>query len=387
MSAAAGGAWYEEDDGNRYRRHTPDELESMLTDNPDRLRMLDWASFEGRDPPPRFWHMPDWLGGDPCLFSGRGGVGKTLVAQAAGSALSVGLEYITAAPAAPVHVLMWACEDSADELWRRQLDINRHFGIGFGDLVGRLHVESRRGLENTLFATAFGTPVFTSLRDELAEQIADYKASVVILDNIGQVFGANENDRHHVTAFVNGLYGIGSAVVPHFTPMLLGHVARSQGSEFAGNLAWENACRMRWYLGPTLPDQQPDDDDIDPDVVYLAKRKSNYSAKDFMKLTYRNGLMVPVGVTVDEYDPGEETAEKVVLSAFDKAVASGVAPTDGRTSPDYLPAVIKRLDLSRTFTRKELAAAMGRLMGQGVLKRVQVGQYGNRNPKFRLVRT
>ena len=44
------------------------------------------------------------------------------------------------------------------------------------------------------------------------------------------------------------------------------------------------------------------------------------------------------------------------------------------------------MDLSRTFSKRELASAMGRLMGQGRLKRVQAGQYPNRNPKVRLVR-
>lgn len=362
---------------------------SWMTDDPDRPQMLNWTALEGHDPPPRFWHLPEWLGDDPCLFSGRGGAGKTLIAQAVATSLSIGLEYFTAAPTKPVNVLMWACEDSADELLRRQLDICQHFGVRLADLAGRLHIEARRGLDNTLFATAFGAPVFTGLRDELAEQIRDYRASVVILDNIGQVFGGNENDRHHVTSFVNGLYGIGARAVQHFTPVLLGHVSRSQGSEFAGNLAWENACRMRWYLGNTLPDQEPEDEDEppDPDVVFLAKRKSNYSSRDFVKLTYRKGLMVPAGIAVADYDPGAETAEQVVLAAFDTITTAGIAPTDGRTSPDYLPTVIKRMDLSRTFTKRELAAAMGRLMGQGKLRRTQVGQYPNRNPKFRLVRS
>ena len=27
-----------------------------------------------------------------------------------------------------------------------------------------------------------------------------------------------------------------------------------------GSAAWENACRMRWYLGPNLPDEKLDDD-------------------------------------------------------------------------------------------------------------------------------
>ena len=370
-----------------YRTSTDEELEALLQDNPDRLSVINWKSLVGLEPPPRFWHLPEWHGDSPTGLFGAGGKGKSIVAQTVGTALSMGLKYFVDAPAAPVNVLYWACEDDRDEIWRRQAAINRHFDIDMADISGRFYIDVRRGIDNTLFTTAYGKPMFTSLREELAEQVGDYKASILILDNIAQVFGGNANDPHHVTGFVNGVSGIGIGKVARFAPMLLGHVARSQGSEFAGSAAWENACRMRWYLGSTLPDQSLDEDEEpDPDTVYLAKRKSNYSARDFVKLTYRNGVMVPSCVNVTGFEPGAETAELVVLSCFDKVVASGVIPTDGRTSPDYLPAVIKRMDLSRTFTKKELASAMSRLMGQGRLKRVQVGQYANRNPTFRLSR-
>jgi hypothetical protein len=361
---------------------------SWLDSNPDRLSVINWSLLAGREPPARYWHSGEWLGDWPTLFSGRGGGGKTANAQAVGTALSVGRPYFAPAPGQPLNVLMWCCEDDRDELWRRQVAINRHFGIGMADLKGRLHIDVRRGLDNTLYTLVYGVPTFTGLREELREQIGDYKANIVILDNIGQIFGANENARHDVTAFVNGLYGTGAGVVPHFTPILIGHVARAQGSEFAGNAAWENACRMRWYLGPTLPDQQPDQDEPDdPDTVYLAKRKTNYSTKDYTKLVYRNGLFVPVGASVAPFDPSAETAEQVVLAAFDRVVAAGVAPTDGRTAQDYLPKVIKRMGLSRTFSERELAGAMSRLMGQGRLRRKQIGAYSNRHPKFGLVKT
>ena len=361
------------------------ENTSWLTDNPDRLTVINWAELDGKEPPARFWHLPEWLGDAPTLFSGAGGKGKSSVAQAVGTALACGVAYFTAAPAQPVNVLYWACEDDQEEIWRRQAAINRHFRIGMNDLAGRFYIDVRRGLDSTLFTTAFGKPAFTALRDELAEQVGDYRASVVILDNIGQVFGGNENDRHHVTSFVNGIFGVGAGV-QRFTPILLGHISRSQGSEFAGNLAWENACRMRWYLGDTLPDQTPDADDApDSDTVYLAKRKANYTSKDFTKLTFRNGLFIPAGMAGD-FNPGDENVEQILLRAFDKVVEAGVHPTDGRTSPDYLPVIVKRMGLCPSFTKRELASAMSRLMGQGKLRRAQVGHYTNRNPRFRLVR-
>lgn len=357
-----------------------------IFDDSDRVTVIDWLALDGREPPARYWHLSEWLGDAPTGFFGAGGKGKSLVAQAVGTALSVGLEYFTAAPAAPVNVLYWSCEDDHDEVWRRQAAINRHFRIGMLDLRQKFSVDVRRGLDNTLYTTAFGKPCFTKVMDELAEQIGDYRASVVILDNIAQVFGGNASDPHHVTEFVNRVSGLGRGKVQRFTPMLLGHVARSQGSEFAGSAAWENACRMRWYLGETLPDQQPDDDDQpDPDTVYLAKRKANYTNKDFTKLTFRDGLFVPAGM-VGEFNPEDEGIEQILLREFDKVVAAGVHPTDGRTSQDYLPKVLKRMNLCPSFNARELAGAMSRLMGQGKLRRAQVGQYSNRAPRFGLVK-
>lgn len=362
--------------------------QSWMDTNPDRLHMLRWAELATREPPPRFWHLPDWLGDDPTLVGGAGGAGKTTVMQGVATALAMGCEYFTAAPAHPVNVLLWCCEDSSDELWRKQVAINRHFGIGMPDLEGRLHIEARRGLDNTVFATAFGKPCFTSLRDELREQIGDYRTSVVILDNIGQIFGANENARYDVTTFVNGVYGIGSSLVPRFTPIFVGHVSRAQGSEFAGNLAWENACRMRWYVGSHLPDEKPEDDEPAVEgITYVAKRKANYTAKDYAKLIYANGVMVPESTRpAMGHSYHVDACDTAVLRAFDILRQRGIHPGDSPSAQDYLPRKILELQLCPSFTKREITDAMHRAISAGLLTRGVVGQYSNRSPRYGLVR-
>ena len=346
---------------------------------------IHWAEFEGRDPPPRTWWLQDWLGPSPTLLAGAGGKGKSSIAQTLGTALATTRNYI-AAVAAPLRVLIWFCEDDKNEVWRRQVAICGHFGIQLSDLDDALIIVPRIGCENTLFAMAFGTPGATPLIDELRQQLGDYRADVLILDNIAQVFGANSNDPHHVTQFVNGIQGL----VPDrpFAPIFLGHTARSEGSEFSGSAAWENAVRMRWYLGTTLPDQKPDvDDPIDPNVVFLAKRKANYSAKDYRRLTFRNGLFVPDEAEGARFDSGYQAirAEQVVLVGMAKLAIAGVLPTDGKTSGDYLPSQLVAKGHAAGFGKRELAAAMNRLMGGGKLKREVVGQYSNRSPRFGLV--
>jgi hypothetical protein len=202
-------------------------------------------------PPPRSWWIQDWLGPHPTLCSGSGGIGKSLLWQTLGTALALGKEFI-GATAKPLTVMMWACEDDGDEIWRRQAAICDHFDVGIEAVAGKLFVVPRFGESNTLFDLAYGRPEFTTEYLLLREEVNDLKADVLILDDNAQVFGGIEHDRHHVTMFVNGVHGMVRG--RPFAPVLLGHVARTAGSEFSGSAAWENACRMRWYMGTTLPD-------------------------------------------------------------------------------------------------------------------------------------
>jgi hypothetical protein len=344
---------------------------------------IDWDTLTG-EPPPRIWWMQDWLGPSPILTAGAGGAGKTRLWQAIGTALATGQHYL-AASVAPLKVLMWLCEDTRDEMWRRQAAINAHFGLTMGDLKGRLHIVPRQGRDNTLLDLVYGKPTFTPLLDELHQQVCDFKADVLVLDNLAQLYGGNENDRHQSTFFVNGIAGL----VPDraFAPVFLGHVARSAGSEFSGSAAWENACRMRWYVGPTLPDQPLEPGEaVDPDVMYLAKRKANYTAKEWRRLRFRNGLFVPDEPEGRRFDQAsrDDTAERVLLEAMPRLMGAGIVPTDGRTSGDYLPAQAVAKGYAQGHSKKDLAAAMHRLMGAGRLRRQIVGKDSSRHPRYGL---
>lgn len=345
---------------------------------------INWGSLEGAAPA-RSWWIQDWLGAWPTLVAGSGGAGKTTLWQTIATALATGKTFL-APSVRPLNVLMWLCEDAKDDVWRRQERINSHFGIEYVDLE-QLHIVPRMGFENTLLGMAYGAPMFTRSHCELKEQIEDLHIDLLVLDNIAQVFGANENDRHQVTMFVNGVGGL--ITERPFAAVFLGHPGRGQGSEFSGSTAWENAMRMRWYLGPTLPDQKPEEDEeeVDADVMFLAKRKSNYSMKDWRRLRFSDGLLLP-----EAHDPGirfdqahrNEAAERVVLTAMQKLKNIGVNVTDGTTSPDYLPAQIVAKGFGEAHTKKELTGAMNRLMGQGKLIRGVIGQYSNRAPRYGL---
>lgn len=374
------GAWTDQ-----FYREGAIELRTMAA------RPIDWAAWKAREPPPKLWRMQDWLGDEATLFAGTGGVGKSLVAQTLATALATGREFIPGAPAAqPLKVLMWMCEDDEHELVRRQLAILKHFGLSLDDMEGKLIVEPRRGRNNTLMELAYGRPEFTSEYLLLREQVNDLGIDVLFADNNGQMYGGNESDRHQVTQYVNGMQGLVHG--RPFTPVLIGHIARAQGSEFSGNAAWENACRMRWFLDHWLPGEKPEKptEPVPTEPIYLCKRKTNYSTRDYRRLYWREGLFVPQAhPTGQRFDTKarEELADAIVLKGLPRIVQMGKHATEAQTSTYYLPRQLIAHKLHEGHTTKELAAAMNRLMTAGRLKVAVVGKNSNRMDKRGLVST
>lgn len=352
-------------------------------------KVLDLRDLAGRHAPQRVWFIRDWLPEGVTLFAGNPGTGKSLLSLQIAMALALGANLIGHIEE-PCRVLVWACEDDWGELWRRIEDIARSFSVDLDAVAERLRIVSRVGCENSILRNAHGELVATAVLDELRDNIDDHRANVVFIDNAAHVFAGDENRRADVTLFVNLLAGL--APGRPLATILLAHPARAAGSEFAGSAAWEAAARTRWYLGYRLPDSPGDDDtgEAESSVRYLARRKSNYSARDYVRLELRDGAFRPEGtnghVSAVMAKVDREACERAVLEGFDRLKALGVDTTDKANSPDYLPRQILAKGLGNGHDRKDLAAAMNRLMTAGVLHRGVVGQYSNRMPRQGLAR-
>jgi hypothetical protein len=172
--------------------------------------------------------------------------------------------------------------------------------------------------------------------------------------------------------------------------VLLAHPSRAANAEYSGSGAWENTVRLRLYLGAKLPDAAPEDGEPDDDVRFLFKRKANYTAKDYHRLTLQNGVLVPDAPEPEEMGNPyyrKRQAERVVVEALRKLTEMGRHPSDGSTSPEYLPRLMVQFHLNEGLSRKDLTAAMHELMVAGRLKRGVVGQYANRHDRFGLIET
>ena len=353
-----------------------------------RPRKLEFDQLAQHPAPVRPWFRTGWLGPGVTLFPGKGGEGKTTMAQHEATCGSLGRAYFTPA-SDPYQSMMWDCEGEHDDMWRLQERICDHEQIDMASLVGRLHLVSRYGCDNALMTDNRGTLVATRLLEELRQQVNDLGIEVLWLDNVAHLLVGNHDDRTHATQFINALNSL--VVGRPFGVVLLAHVSRAQGSEFSGSAAWENAARMRWYLGPKLPDQPFDvaEDTGPTDVRYLCKRKSNYSARDYAKFTMRAGLMVPEHIdgdrTVGLMSAAEEArADQLCMAGFATLVGMGIQPSDKHNSGDYLPRQIIDKGLAPGYTKQDLARALNRLMTRGKFVRGVVGRYSNSNPKHGL---
>lgn len=343
-----------------------------------------WRELEEQQPPERIWRLSHWLSIGPTLLAGRGGTGKSLVAQTLATALVLARNYLDEVTE-PLKVLAWFCEDDHDELWRRQIAICDYFSVKLSDMEGKLIIEPRLGCENTLFSPVYGTPQWTPLRDELCDQMNDYGADLLIADNTSHLYGCNENSRHEVTTFINGLCGL----VNHrpVSQLILSHPAKAGDSEYSGSTAWENAVRMRWFMGSVLPDQEePEEGAEDPNVRYIAKRKTNYSVKDYRKLVFDMGVFKPEDAPGEvsaryNYALRKEGAESAVLSAVAKFSAQNIRVVDARNSPDSLIAKMRSAKLMQDYGPKEIGDAIAALRLAGRLVEAPVGTNSNRTAK------
>lgn len=345
-----------------------------------RTNLIKWPELAGQEPPPFEWIMEHWLSWHPTLLAGRGGIGKSLLIQQILTQLACG-HPTWCASQEPLRVLYWACEDDHDQLWRRQDAICRSIGIQF-DALANLHIDARYGLDNTLMSSEFGKPMWTPMIETLREQVNDLKIDVLAIDNLGHTFGANENTRHDVTKFLNGICGL--VEKRKFCPIVLGHPSKGPESTYSGSTAWENAVRMRWYLDDKLPDQKADESEKpDPNYRILAKRKANYTTKDYVQFRYDGGVLVP---DIDQYDDvgmvaqlRKRRARQIVAAAVDTLDRINIYGSR-KVGRNYLPAVILENKLAEGFSKPQLGEAMrDMVLAQELVEQV-VGKNSARMP-------
>jgi len=255
-------------------------------------RLMRWDELALRLPPQRDWVVNGWIpSGQTTLLSGRGGEGKTALAQHLATCVALGHSYIDAI-AQSGRVLMWAGEDDAAELWRREAAICAWLRVGLTELTERLFLYSWSDHDMSLAAQMYGSLQPTKLMKELREQVKDVKPRLVILDNISRIFAGAEQDRNQVMTFCAWL----RAACSPAALLLLGHTAKPTDSEYSGSTAWENAVRARLLFSSRPPDSAEADKEGESSARYISRRKLNAPGGRLThRLEWQNDALVPVG--------------------------------------------------------------------------------------------
>jgi RecA-family ATPase len=303
------------------------------------------------------------------LFSGDGGLGKSLLLQQLLSCIALGNPWLG------THVkhgraIGFFCEDDHDELWRRQEAILTGHNAAYRDLGGRLAMMPRLGLDNALAVRESRDGLLQPSESFHALERAahDHSADILGIDPSVAVFPGNEVVRTEVRRFCDLLNGLahrtGAAVI------LTAHPSRaglSTGDGYSGSTDWNNAVRSRWYLA-----KAGEDDDCER---VITTPKANYAPTDErIELVWRDGMFVRSNGPTDAVDRMQQAgAETLFLDCLRKSNRQGVNLSLSKNAGNYAPRHISRMPESGSLKLKTLERAMHNLLSEGRVKNVTFG--------------
>jgi RecA-family ATPase len=323
---------------NRTSAQTASKLNgasSVGEDEPEPLRIVDPITLQDKPIPERQWVVPDWIPrGVVTGLYGPGGLGKTLLVQQLLTATALGRQWLGLV-VAPGRAFGVFCEDPEDELHRRQADINRLYGCEFADL-DRMRWSARIGHDNLLMTFDLARPRLTRFFDQLLAEAHGFRAELVVIDTVSDVFGGNENDRSQVRQFIQYCLGkiareISGTVVACAHPSRSG---QSSGEGDGASTGWNAGFRSRLYLSsPKSVDGSP----VDANARVLERKKANYAQReDSIDLRWKDGVF-----TTERQASGiiaaieKRTCERVFLDLLDKTAAERQWVSSNSRSGNY----------------------------------------------------
>lgn len=335
----------------------------------------------------------------PTLFSGAGGVGKTILLQqliVSIAANGPNVDFIGFMPTIATRsgVLFVSTEETTNKVQERFEPMLEHYKLKFRDLVanglqllsfpvedaalpllGALHME-RGGVLHI-------EP--TDLYQRIYRDVQQSKPRLIVVENIADVYGGNENDRQQVTQFMRLMrklaFDAGAALILSAHPSVSG---MRSGSGTSGTTQWHNCCKARAYVTDSADDEDDDDggaSEADDGRRKISFMKNNYGRKaEPIQLQFdpKLRMFMPVA-TAGQTIFQAAKVEQLFLTLLARFTEQGrfVSPGFCRT---YAPTVFadheeakKALGGKEERRRKALASAMGTLLDQ---RRIRIATDG-----------
>ena len=354
--------------GGSYKPQTPPHDASTWR---ARLNICRASSLENKPVNPREWLVDQWI---PLRHLtgvyGPGGAGKsTLITQLCCAAAVENGQWL-GMPVRKSLPFAFFCEDADDEIERKIYDTSVLYGHQRAEYADFAYM-GRFADDNLLFVRNKNGIATTDLYADLCQMVADEKRDLLMFDGVPDIYALNLNDQGEVTWALGKMLAM--AKPTKATVMLLGHPNKAGTSEFTGCAAWENKPRARLYLGPA----QPKDDEaaaLNDPRRRLSRSKANMSAKDALDVIWDEGtfrLEHPGFATYgDKLDREMRKGQacQAFLDALDILTAQQRSTSDGASSRNFAPKVMKSAGLTDGFAEKELRAAMESLFKDNRIK-------------------
>ncbi len=342
------------------------------------LKTISPIQWQGREAPKRDWLIDGIvLRQTVSLFSGKGGIGKSLLMQQLMTALATGRPWLgKEVPRCRCFTLF--AEDPEDEVWRRQDSISRHYNIDHGDLedidMMTLTQLDSPALYRITQKDREGAP--TQLWFQIVTRIQEFGAEVVILDNAAAIFEANENYKEHVRPFIGHLIKLARDI--NGAVILLQHPGKdgeADGSGLSGSRMWRNSVRSQFILG--TPKEEFDDEEPSDERI-LKVGKNNYGKRNApLRIEWKDGVFVPCtlsaenGGSLSHYDLMELRGK--IVNALRQGITKGDRFSLSKTARNNVGAVLRQEKHWHRYSWAEIMNSCEAMVNDGRLVLVSVG--------------
>jgi RecA-family ATPase len=343
------------------------------------IAFIDFTDPASWNPPPMQFIIGGWapLGYVSSCY-GPGGIGKSLLAQMIAVCIATGRPFF-GAPVLQGTVLGFFCEDDDQELMRRQKRICEAMGVSPEEIGDRIKLQGRVGLDNMQVSYVGNEPKIGKFLAEIRAAVEEHRPKLLILDNIAQLFGGDEDIRFQVANFCNHVAGLMRGM--EGAVLLFGHPAKGENSEYSGSTGWDGSVRSRWFL------RYADKDDKGSGRLILSKAKANYAEQSDLSLRRINGVHVADDETTwtdaqrFQMAARGDRAKDVVLRALSKLREQRVKVASSPFSPaGYAPKIILEKGLNEGVPKAELETALTELISTGTVVAVEIGKNEHRKP-------
>lgn len=329
------------------------------------------------------------------ILNGDGGTGKSLLAMQLAVASVTKTRWL-GQTVKPGPVLYLSAEDDEDETHIRLKDICDAERLDLS-AVRDLHVALLAG-ENALLAVENSAQssvlIKTQLFARLRGWLAQIRPGLLVLDNLADIFGANQNVQALARQFVGILRGL--AIEFDLSVLLLAHPSLSgigTGTGSSGSVAWNNSVRSRLYL---QREKDKDGGEADPNRRFLEAMKANYAPTGMrVDMHWERGRFVALDIPelvdgVDDAGPAEqenkaERAKRVfrdLVASFNRTKRA-MAPTKG---VNYAPVLFAGTPMAHGLTARNFEIAMHELFENNEIQVVEFGPPSRRRQNIVLAR-